>query len=202
MMIHAGHKNKEIMVAAQCSLNTVKTIRHELKNCDGYYEAMARRKQHNRRSDCVRTAEKVLEDPGIIIMLLSRELNVSASTMKFALNVNLCCYSYKHHRGQLLTEKVRENRLTKGRKLLSKVRHHAEPQTIKFFSDEKNFYQDQKPNTQNNRWLAYSPKNTPRVMQTKFCQTVMVFGCVSCDVMPPHVFREGLWLNSDAMWSC
>ena len=32
MMIHAGHKNKEIMAAAQCSLNTVKTIRQELEN--------------------------------------------------------------------------------------------------------------------------------------------------------------------------
>ena len=32
MMIHAGHHNKEIMVVAQCSLNTVKTIRHKLEN--------------------------------------------------------------------------------------------------------------------------------------------------------------------------
>ena len=35
MTIHASHQNKEITVAAQCSLNTVKTIRHELENCDG-----------------------------------------------------------------------------------------------------------------------------------------------------------------------
>ena len=51
-MIHAGHKNKEITVAAQCSLKTVRTIRHEMENCDEDYEAVARRKQHNRRSDC------------------------------------------------------------------------------------------------------------------------------------------------------
>ena len=57
MMIHAGHLNNEIMVAAQCSMNTVITIRHELEYCDGEYEAVAGRKQHNRRSDCVRTAE-------------------------------------------------------------------------------------------------------------------------------------------------
>ena len=57
MMIQAGHQNKEIIVAAQCSLNTVKTIRHELENCDGDYEAVAGRKQPNSRSDCVRTAE-------------------------------------------------------------------------------------------------------------------------------------------------
>ena len=46
MMICAGHQKKEIMVAAQCSLNTVKTIRHELENCNGDYETVARRKQH------------------------------------------------------------------------------------------------------------------------------------------------------------
>ena len=33
MMIHAGHQKKEITVAAQCSLNTVRAIRHELENC-------------------------------------------------------------------------------------------------------------------------------------------------------------------------
>ena len=48
MMIHNGHQNKEIMVAAQYFLKTVKTIRHEVKNCDGDYEAVARRKQHIR----------------------------------------------------------------------------------------------------------------------------------------------------------
>ena len=53
---------------------------------------------------------------------------------------------------------------------------------------------------QNNRWFAYSPKDTPHFMQTKFSKTVMVFRCVSCecDVMPPHFFKEGLRLNSDA----
>ena len=42
--------------------------------------------------------------------------------------------------------------------------------------------------------------NTSRVMKTNFSQTVMVFGCESCegDVMPPHFFRECLRLNSDA----
>ena len=112
--------------------------------------------------------------------------------MKLALNEDLRYYSYKCHRGLMLTEKAHENRLTKGKKLLSKVKHPAEPQTIWFFSDQINFCQDQKHNMQNNRWLAYSPKDTPHVMQTKFSQTVMVFGCVSCegDVMPPYFFRE------------
>ena len=71
------------------------------ENCDGDYKAVARRKQHSRRSDCVCTAEflknlqkKVLEEPGIRIMALSRELNVSSSTMRLALNEDLCYHSY------------------------------------------------------------------------------------------------------------
>ena len=57
MMIHASHQNKEITVSAQCSLSTVRTIRHELENCDGDNEAVARTKQHSRRSYCIHTAE-------------------------------------------------------------------------------------------------------------------------------------------------
>ena len=62
-----------------------------------------------------------------------------------------------------------ENRLTKGKKLLSKVKHPAEPHAI-----------------------HNSQRDTPRVMQTKFSKTVMVYGCVSCegDVMPPHFFHR------------
>ena len=116
-----------------------------------------------------------MEDPGIRIRALLHELNVSASAVKLVLNEDLRFYSYKRRRSQLITEKARENRLTKGKKLLSKVKHSSEPQTIWFFSDEKTFCRDQRHNTQNNRWLAYSPKDTPRVMQSKFSQTVMVF---------------------------
>ena len=47
---------------------------------------------------------KVLEDPGIGIGALSRDLIISASTMKLALNDDLHYYSCKRHRGQLLTE--------------------------------------------------------------------------------------------------
>ena len=82
------------------------------------------------------------------------------------------------HRGQLLSEKACENRLTKGKKFLSKVKHPAEPQTIWFFSDEKNFCKDLKHNMQNNRWLAYSQEDIPHVMQTKFSQTGGFLICV------------------------
>ena len=57
----------------------------------------------------------------------------------------------------------------------------------------------QKHNTQNNLWLAHGSNDTPRAMQTKYSQNMMVFGCVTCvgDVMPPHFFREGPMLSLD-----
>ena len=182
MMIHAGHQNMEIMVAAQCYLNTVKAIRHYLENFDANYVAVARRKQHNRRSDCVHTAEflknpqkYVLEDAGIGTRDLSGGLNVSGTATNLALSEDLRYYSYKHRRVQLLAKNTCANRLKKVKKLLSKVKHPAKPQAIWFFLDEKYFCQDQRHNMQNNGWLAYCPKNAHRVMQTKFSQAVMDF---------------------------
>ena len=144
IMIRAGHQNKKIMFAAQCSLNTMKTIRNKVEGCNGDYEAVATKKQHKRRSDSARSAEfletlkqNVLEDPSIGIRALSRELNISPSTMKLALNEDLRYYSYKRRKGQSLTEKARENRLTKAKKLLSKVKYPAEAHIIWFFFDEK-----------------------------------------------------------------
>jgi hypothetical protein len=68
-----------------------------------------------------------------------------------------------------------------------------------FFSDEKNFTQDQKVNRKNNRWLCSDPTEVPIVMSTKFPANVMVLGVVSnkSDVMPPHIFAKGLKINTD-----
>ena len=44
-----------------------------------------------------------------------------------------------------------------------------------------------------------NPADVPRVMKTKYPETVMVFGVISGegDVMPPHIFQKGLRLNSE-----
>ena len=55
-----------------------------------------------------------------------------------------------------------------------------------WFSSKKNFCQDQKIHSQNNMWLTVSPKDMPRVMQTTFPATSMVFSV-----------PEGLKLNTN-----
>ena len=72
------------------------------------------------------------------------------------------------------------------------------PDILIFFSDEKNFSQDQKVNSRNHRWLCEDPSKVPIVTKTKFPATVMVQGVVSNkgDVMPPHIFEAGLRVDT------
>lgn len=94
------------MKAAQFALNTVKTIRRIMENCNRDYEAVARSKEHSRRSDCLRTPgflqqlqAKVMEDRGKGFLVMAREMVVTISTMKMALYANLRYQAYKSYEG-------------------------------------------------------------------------------------------------------
>ena len=47
-------------------------------------------------------------------------------------------------------------------------------------------------------WIATNNREVPRVMETKFPDTVMVSGVVSSEghIMPPHIFEVGLKVNT------
>ena len=114
MMIRAGHSNADITTAAQCSVNTVKTVRRDMEGCNEDYESVASRKERYRRSDCIRTAEfiqelqeKVIQDPSKGIRVLSSEMGVGVATMKMALNEDLRYFSYKRRKGQLITPEAK-----------------------------------------------------------------------------------------------
>ena len=67
-----------------------------------------------------------------------------------------------------------------------------------FFSNEKNFCQDQVHNSQNHRWIATNNRVVPRMMKKTFPAKVIVFGVVSSEgqIMPPHIFEVGLKVNT------
>ena len=52
--------------------------------------------------------------------------------------------------------------------------------------------------SQNHRWIATNNSDMPRVIKTKFPDTVMVFGVVSREghIMPPHIFDVDLKVNT------
>ena len=206
MMIRAGCKDMEIMKTACVARNTVKSIRSELEESNSEYKKVVERKKGKRRSDSLRTPEfveklqkKVQENPSKSCTKLAGELGVGNTTVRACINEDLRYHFYKRRKGQILTEKAQENRLNKALKLLNKLKHPVHNKTLWFFSDEKNFTQDQKHNSQNNRWCVRSPHLVPIVAQTKFPAAVMVFGIISSDgdVMPPHFYPKGLTLDSE-----
>ena len=98
--------------------------------------------------------------------------------------------SYGRQTSQTLIEKTKNLRLIKSVRLLNKLKHPKKPNILWFFSDEKNFCQDQVHNTNN--------RDMPRVTKTKFPATVLVFGVVSSEghIMQLHIFEVGWKVNT------
>ena len=204
--IRAGHDNATIAKFFDLTTTWVWKIRNQLEESGGDYEAVAKRSTHQTRSDCLRTAKFVdkvknviSKDPGKSMRAIAKDMKTSEALIRKCVSEDLRYKSYKMRKGQLLTAKAKEKRLKHSKKLLNKLKHPLQTNMIWFFSDEKNFCQDQAVNSQNNRWLAVCPKDVPKVMQTKFPATVMVFGVVSSEghVMPPYIFPKGLKVNTE-----
>ncbi len=104
------------------------------------------------------------EDPSRSMRSIARELQVSEGTVRKCLHEYIRYKSYKMRKGQLLSAKMQEDRFKKS-KMLNKLKFPLENDMLWFFSDEKNFCQDQTHNSQNNRWLAVCPKDVPRGMK-------------------------------------
>ena len=170
-------------------------------------EVTPKRKKHDRKTAAItRTPEFILElerrvqeDPRMSMRALAREMHCAESTIRLCIAQDLRYKSYKMRRGQLMTEATKGRRFEKAKKLLNKLKSPAVPNPLIFFSDEKNFDQDQKVNSQNDRWLCRDPEEVPIVMCSKFPATVMVLGVMSNegDVMPPHFFKKGESVTSE-----
>ncbi|QQP52246.1 Transposable element tcb2 transposase, partial [Caligus rogercresseyi] len=129
--------------------------------------------------DIVDNIQQIIDkDPGRSMRGIARELSVSDFLF--------------------MSAATKERRAERAAALLNKFKHPPDKDMLIFYSDEKNFNQDQKVNKKNNRWLCSDPSEVPIVMATKFPATVMVLGVISNkgDVMPPHVFEAGLRVNS------
>ncbi|MCP3661159.1 MAG: hypothetical protein GY696_01480 [Gammaproteobacteria bacterium] len=157
------------------------------------------------------------KDPTTSTRRLATEMNCAHTTIIKSIQQDLQSRSYRRQTGQFLSQALIDRRLMKCTKLLNMLKHPQEQEMIWFFSDEKNFCQDQFHNAQNNRWIAKSPHpkakgkakgmgkrklarlDIPRVQRTKFPATVMVLGVVSSEghVMPPHIFEKGLKINTE-----
>ena len=207
--IHAGRTNSEIAGFNSIPISTVKKISklyNDFLASEGMEEDFdIQRKAHRRRSDNMREdMVEVIEDmvdvdPGVSMRAIARELGCSEKLVRKICTQDLRYKSYRLCKGQFMNQATKERRLVKAKALLNRFKHPPSPKILIFYSDEKNFNQDQKVNSQNNRWLCEDPEEVPIVMKTKFPAQVMVLGVVSNegDVMPPHVFAQGLKINTE-----
>lgn len=203
--LHAGRSPKAIAEFNKLSLSFVYKMKSRLEAAEHPEDINTKRSKPAPRSDNVRTPEfvarvqqKVDQDPSKSIRSLARELGVANATIHRTVHEDLRYGSYALKTGHFMNDATKQKRLEKAKKLLIRLKHPEEAKMLKFFSDEKNFDQDQKVNRRNDRWLCKSPDEVPRVMHTKFPSTVMVLGVVSSegDVMPPFFFQRGLRVNA------
>jgi hypothetical protein len=139
-----------------------------------------------------RVQELINEDPGQSMRKLAEDLEVSEYLIRKIVKEDIHYKLYSLLRDQFMTEATKKTRYKKATALVNRLKHPPAPDILIFFSDEKNFTQDQKVNSRNNRWLCDDPSDVPIVMRTKFLATVMVLGVVSNkgDVMPPPRLRD------------
>ena len=200
-----SYDNRTIASTFKMQIRTVQRLRAQLNASDDPLEVVERKakaKDTARKTQTKEFIEKVQaiidETPQGPIRHFARDLGVSHITGNACMKEDLKCRSYRRQTSQILTEKTKNLTLIKSVRLLNKLKHPKKPNMLWFFSDEKNFWQDQVHNSQNHRWIAKNNRDVPRVMKTKFPATVMVFVVVSSEghIMPPHIFEVGLKVNT------
>ena len=87
--------------------------------------------------------QRVLENRSTTMCSLAREKGVAYSTVWKTVRQDIGLKSYRLRRAQLLTPKQKDNRYAKAVALLNNVKHETAGM-LRFFSDEKNFTQEQK----------------------------------------------------------
>ena len=187
--LRAGRSVKDIVLLFGFKRTTVSDVK---KKFDAHItqgglpaEFGCKRKTHERRSDAlgdgfVADLEDIIrQDPGRSMRSLARELDVHEKTIRRKVKGELNLKSYALRRGQFMNQATKERRCEKAKLMLNKLKSPVVRNPLIFFSDEKNFNQDQKVNRKNNRWLASDRHEVPIVMSTKFPTTTMVLGVVS-----------------------
>lgn len=72
------------------------------------------------------------------------------------------------YRGQIITQQMEVQHVIRGKKMLNELKHFKILKLLCFFSDAKQFDQDQKLIQKGNRRLSSNPQEVPHVMHAKF----------------------------------
>ena len=114
------------------------------------------------------------------------------------INKDLWYHSYVLKVQHLLTNAMKEHRMTKCMLLLSSITHKMAGY-LQFFSDKKIFSIDTKVNCWNDHWLTKDPGNVPIICTTEHPVSLHVLLVVSShgDIMPPFFFDKGQMITKE-----
>ena len=153
-----SYNNKTITSTLKMQIRTVQRLRAQLNASDDPLEVVEQKPMAEDTARKTRTKEFIEKVQAIIdetpqqpIRLIARDLGVLHTIVNARVKEDLKCSSFRRQTSQILTEKTNNLWLIKSVRLLNKLKHPKKPNMLWFFSDEKNFCQDQVHNSQNHR---------------------------------------------------
>lgn len=154
--LHAGRTAKEIIQFNNVKKTTVYKLK---KDFDQFVAAGGRpedfdvqRKVQDKRCDDLgpefdpRLQEVIDEDPGRPMRSLATQFGVSKRTINRKVTEEIRYKSYAFRKGQFMNQATKNRRFKKAKLMLNALKNPKTPGQLVFFSDEKNFSQDQKVN--------------------------------------------------------
>ena len=155
--------------------------------------------QRSGRPRTVRTPQKVKavearirRNPLRKQKIMSREMRISQRSMSRIIKHDLKLGAYRRSVGHLLTQSLKQNRVIKCKRLLSRYANNKHRKIL--FTDEKIFTVEEKFNKQNDKIYAHSSRDAsqvvPKVQRGHHPSSVMVWWGVSYDGVTNLQFCE------------
>ncbi|CAE1168868.1 unnamed protein product [Acanthosepion pharaonis] len=116
---------------------------------------------------------------------IAADMGCHKSTICLTIKKDIGYSSYRKSHRMLITNASKESRKIKAAALLNELKHGS-ARMLRFFSDEKNFIQDQTSNRQNDSWISKDIEKVPVVKHTN-----------EWDVMPPFFFQKDLRITAE-----
>ena len=192
---------KEIAEVVGCHLSTVYRIKKSVQDGPKQRKPGSGGPRFARTPNVIKSVRaKIARNPVRSIRKLSKEANISEKSMRRIIKEDLHASSRARVKRHLITERVKELRVTRSKRLLSLLKKEK---MIILFSDEKLFSIDAVSNSRTDRFI--SPKKLEDVpekvkfkFQTKHPAGVMMFGLVASNglKMPPVFIDAGVKINT------
>lgn len=189
-LLEEGNTQSEVAKRLGISRQLVFTIKERYEETGSHENREGRgRKRNIRTEDCIRKVKTKLDEKSSkSTRKLSRELNISRSSVQRIIKDDLGLTSYKKSKVYSLNEDKMFTREEVCRDLVKNFRNGEHKRAL--FTDEKYFVMQQSYNAQNDRvWSLSRPELKDRIIQqNKRSKSIMVWAGVTYNGKAPLVF--------------